>query len=186
MTTTEPLLAATHATPAGPFTLVTGPEGVCAAGFTNDLALVSALRGPGHRARDVRVVPDAGDPSKAVLAWAEGDAEASLAVEVALEGTDFQREVWAALRTIAPGRPLTYAGLAAAAGRSTAVRAAARGCATNRVSLFVPCHRVVPSSGGVGGFRWGSAVKEAVLAHEAAQMENGAWRSKAGSTAPTR
>jgi methylated-DNA-[protein]-cysteine S-methyltransferase len=82
--------------------------------------------------------------------------------------------VWAALRTIAPGRPLTYAGLAAASGRPAAVRAAGRGCATNRVALFVPCHRVVPASGGVGGFLWGAAVKEAMLAHEAAQIENGA------------
>jgi methylated-DNA-[protein]-cysteine S-methyltransferase len=186
MPTTEPLLAATHATPAGPFTIIAGPEGVCAAGFTDDLALVAALRGPGHRGSKIRVVADAGEASKAVLAWGEGDVDAPLAVDVALEGTEFQRSVWAALRGIAPGRPLSYTGLAAAAGRPAAVRAAGRGCATNRVALFVPCHRVVPAGGGVGGFLWGSAVKEAMLAHEAAQIENGAWRSNASSTLPTR
>lgn len=170
----DPLLAATHPTPAGPFTLITGDDGVCASGFTDDLALVAALRGPRHRLRPVRAVADTGGPSKAVLAWAEGDVDVPLGIDVALEGTAFQREVWAALRTIAPGRPLTYAGLAAAAGRPAAVRAAGRGCATNRVALFVPCHRVVPSAGGVGGFLWGSAVKAAMLAHEAAQIENGA------------
>lgn len=167
MTTSQPLLAATHATPAGPFTFITGPGGVCAAGFTADLALVSALRGPLHRPAEVTVVADAGVASKAVLGWSEGVLDAPLEVAVALEGTDFQRSVWAALRTVAPGRPLTYAGLAAAAGRPAAVRAAGRGCATNRVSLFVPCHRVVPASGGFGGFLWGPAVKEALLAHEA-------------------
>lgn len=186
MTTTEPLLAATHHTPAGPFTFLTGADGVCAAGFTDDLALVGALRGPLHREADIRLVPGTGDASKAVLAWVEGDVDAPLTVEVAFEGTDFQRSVWAALRSIAPGRPLSYAGLAAAAGRPAAVRAAGRGCATNRVSLFVPCHRVVPAAGGVGGFLWGSAAKEALLAHEAAQIENGAWRSKDSSTVPTR
>lgn len=166
MTASPPLLAATHATPAGPITLITGPQGVCASGFTDDLALVSALRGPRHREAALRVVGDAGAASKAVLAWAEGDADAPLGVEVALEGTPFQCAVWAALRTIAPGRPLTYGGLAAAAGRPAAVRAAGRGCATNRVSLFVPCHRVVPAGGGVGGFLWGPAVKEVLLAYE--------------------
>ena len=186
MTPAEPLLAATHPTPAGPFTFVVGPEGVCAAGFTDDLALVAALRGPRHRLADIRVVPDAGDASKAVLAWSEGDVDAPLGVEVCIEGTAFQQAVWAALRTIAPGHPLGYAGLAAAAGRPAAVRAAGRGCATNRVSLFVPCHRVVPAGGGVGGFPWGSAVKEAALAHEGAQIENGAWTSNALFTLPTR
>lgn len=162
----EPLLAATHPTPVGPVTFIAGPHGVCAAGFTDDLALVSALRGPLHRQAEVRVVTDAGDASKAVIAWSEGDVDAPLAIDVLLEGTDFQRSVWAALRTIAPGHPLTYTGLAAAAGRPAAIRAAGRGCATNRVSLFVPCHRVVPSTGGTGGFLWGPAVKAAVLAHE--------------------
>ena len=167
MTTTRPLLAATHSTPAGPFTLITGPAGVCAAGFTDDLAAVASLRGPLHRAAEVRVVEDAGDASKAVLSWAEGQLDAPLAVDVSLEGTNFQRLVWAALRTIPPGRPLTYTGLAASAGRPAAVRAAARSCATNRVSLFVPCHRVIPTAGGVGGFLWGPTVKKALLSHEA-------------------
>ena len=167
MTASPPLLAATHPTPVGPFTLIAGPDGVCAAGFTHDLTQVAALRGPRHRMADVRVVGDAGAASAAVLAWADGDAQAPLGVKVALEGTAFQCAVWAALRTIAPGRPLTYAGLAAAAGRPAAVRAAGRGCATNRVSLFVPCHRVVPVGGGPGGFLWGTPLKEALLAHEA-------------------
>lgn len=166
MITDTPLLAATHLTPVGPVTLITGPEGVCAAGFTADLAVVAALRGPRHRRAEVRLVADAGAASKAVQAWAEGDVEAPLAVEVDLEGTEFQRSVWAALRTIPAGRPLTYRSLATAAGRPAAVRAAGRGCATNRVSLFVPCHRVIPSAGGLGGFLWGPAVKSALLAHE--------------------
>ena len=180
---TDVLLAATHATPAGPFTLIAGVDGVCAAGFTDDTALVAAMRGPRHRAQEIATVTDAGDASKAVRAWADGDVDAPLAVDVVLEGTEFQHSVWAALRTIAPGQPLSYGSLAVAAGRPAAIRAAGRGCATNRVSLFVPCHRVVPASGGVGGFLWGAPVKEALLVHEAAQVLNGAWRSIASSTA---
>ncbi|MEO5680533.1 MAG: methylated-DNA--[protein]-cysteine S-methyltransferase, partial [Acidimicrobiales bacterium] len=134
---------------------------------TDDLALVSALRGPRHRRADVQPTSRAGPASDAVMAWTDGEADAPLAVDVDLEGTDFQQAVWAALRTIAPGHPLTYTALAAAAGRPAAVRAAGRGCATNRVSLFVPCHRVVPMAGGAGSFLWGRTVKEALLAHEA-------------------
>lgn len=186
MTMASTLLAATHPTPAGPFTFMTGSGGVCAAGFTDDLSLVASLRGPTQRMAEIRVVDDAGDASKAVVAWAEGDVDAPLVVDVLLEGTEFQRAVWAALRGIAAGKPLTYAGLAAATGRPAAVRAAGRGCATNRVSLFVPCHRVVAAAGGVSGFLWGSEVKETLLAHEAAQIENGSWRSNASSIVPTR
>jgi len=166
MSAAEPLLAVTHPTPAGPVTLISGVDGVCAAGFTDDLDLVAALRGPRHRLAEVRVVADVGPASEAVRAWADGECDAPLGVPVALEGTDFQRAVWAALRSIPAGRPLTYTGLAAAAGRPAAVRAAGRGCATNRVSLFIPCHRVVAVGGGVGGFLWGPTVKQALLAHE--------------------
>jgi methylated-DNA-[protein]-cysteine S-methyltransferase len=167
--TAAPLLAATHLTPVGPVTLIVGPDGVCAAGFTADLSLVAALRGPRHRQAELRRVDDAGDASKAVQAWAEGDVEAPITVAVALEGTAFQQAVWAVLRTIPAGRPVTYTGLAAATGRPAAVRAAGRGCATNRVSLFVPCHRVIPTGGGSGGFLWGPEVKATLLAYEAEQ-----------------
>jgi methylated-DNA-[protein]-cysteine S-methyltransferase len=171
---TSPFLVATHRTPAGPFTLVVGPDGVCAGGFTDDadraLSLLGPRRSGAAAAAGVRVVDDAGDASKAVLAWCDGDVDAVLGVDLDLEGTDFQRTIWATLGTIPGGAPLTYTGLAAAAGRPTAVRAASRGCATNRVSLFVPCHRVVPAGGGVGGFLWGPDVKRAALAHESAAV----------------
>lgn len=164
-------LVATHRTPAGPFTLVVGPAGVCAGGFTADVDRALRLLGPVHAtacaADGVSVVADAGDASKAVSAWGDGDVRAPLDVPLDLEGSAFQHEVWAALRSIPAGAPLTYRRLAEAMRRPAAVRAAGRGCATNRVSLFVPCHRVVPSAGGVGGFLWGPDVKRRALAHEA-------------------
>jgi len=170
-------LTATHGTPAGPFTLVVGPNGVCAGGFTSDVKRTVALLGA-RRARDaelegVRTVRHVGAASLAVLAWADGDMEPLSRVELDLEGTDFQRQVWATLCTIPAGVPITYGALAQSAGRPTAVRAASRGCATNRISLFVPCHRVVPTGGGVGGFLWGPDVKQAALAHEASSSADG-------------
>lgn len=74
--------------------------------------------------------------------------------------------MWAVLQRIPYGRTLTYADVARHLGRPRAVRAVARACAANPVALLVPCHRVVRSDGRPGGYRWGEALKRALLAHE--------------------
>ena len=61
---------------------------------------------------------------------------------------------------------MTYTGFAELAGRPRAVRAAAAACARNAAALFVPCHRVLRTDGGLGGFRWGLDVKKWLLGHE--------------------
>jgi AraC family transcriptional regulator, regulatory protein of adaptative response / methylated-DNA-[protein]-cysteine methyltransferase len=83
-----------------------------------------------------------------------------------IRATAFQWRVWMALRSIPPGETRTYAQVAASIGRPGSARAVARACATNPVALTVPCHRVVPVAGGVGGYRWGAGRKEALLARE--------------------
>jgi AraC family transcriptional regulator, regulatory protein of adaptative response / methylated-DNA-[protein]-cysteine methyltransferase len=80
-----------------------------------------------------------------------------------LRGTVFQRRVWHALQTIPPGETRTYAGLAAEMGQPAATRAVARSCATNPVSLAVPCHRVIGKNGDLTGYRWGVPRKKALL-----------------------
>jgi AraC family transcriptional regulator of adaptative response/methylated-DNA-[protein]-cysteine methyltransferase len=88
-------------------------------------------------------------------------------VPLDVAGSRFQRRVWDALRAIPRGRTLAYGDVAAALGAPRAARAVARACAANPVALAVPCHRVVPRSGGTGGYRWGAWRKHALLAHEA-------------------
>ena len=83
-----------------------------------------------------------------------------------VQATAFQWQVWSALAKIPAGETRTYAELAAAIGRPGAVRAVARACAANRLALAIPCHRAVPASGGPGGYRWGQARKQALLARE--------------------
>ncbi len=95
-------------------------------------------------------------------------------VAVDAPGTPWQQAVWAALRAIPVGETRTYAELAAALGRPTAARAVARACATNRIALVIPCHRVVPAGAAargfavsaVSGYRWGPARKARLLAAE--------------------
>ena len=78
----------------------------------------------------------------------------------------FQQRVWDHLRTIPEGQTMPYSELAAAIDQPTAARAVARACATNPVAIVIPCHRVVPKTGGAGGYRWGAERKERLLALE--------------------
>jgi AraC family transcriptional regulator, regulatory protein of adaptative response / methylated-DNA-[protein]-cysteine methyltransferase len=87
-----------------------------------------------------------------------------------VRATAFQRRVWEELEKIPRGETRTYRQVAEAIGAPTAVRAVARACATNPVSIVIPCHRVIGSDGGLRGYRWGLARKKKLLASE--KMEN--------------
>jgi AraC family transcriptional regulator of adaptative response/methylated-DNA-[protein]-cysteine methyltransferase len=83
-----------------------------------------------------------------------------------VRATAFQRRVWRELQRIPRGQTRTYREVAEALGRPTAARAVARACATNPVSVVVPCHRVVRGDGGLGGYRWGLGRKKSLLEKE--------------------
>jgi len=85
---------------------------------------------------------------------------------VDIRGTAFQWRVWRALTTIPRGETRTYSDVARTLGAPAASRAVARACATNPIALVVPCHRVTPAAGGVGGYRWGTEVKRTLLRTE--------------------
>jgi AraC family transcriptional regulator of adaptative response/methylated-DNA-[protein]-cysteine methyltransferase len=86
-----------------------------------------------------------------------------------IQGTAFQRQVWAALQSIPPGSTSTYTDIARRIGRPKAARAVARACASNTIAVIVPCHRVVRGDEGLGGYRWGLERKRAILEREAQQ-----------------
>ena len=83
-----------------------------------------------------------------------------------LRGTAFQLRVWQALRKIPRGETRSYSQLARQLGLPKATRAVARACATNRVAILVPCHRVVGADGSLTGYRWGTERKRRLLAAE--------------------
>ena len=85
-----------------------------------------------------------------------------------LQATAFQRRVWQELQRIPRGATRTYSQVARALGKPKAVRAVARACATNPVSIVVPCHRVIRGDGNLAGYRWGLSRKEQLLKHERA------------------
>jgi AraC family transcriptional regulator of adaptative response/methylated-DNA-[protein]-cysteine methyltransferase len=86
-----------------------------------------------------------------------------------VRATAFQRRVWEFLRAIPYGTTMTYSGIARQLGNSKAMRAVARACATNPVSIAIPCHRVLREDGHLGGYRWGIERKEKLLRKEREQ-----------------
>ncbi len=90
------------------------------------------------------------------------------ALPLDLVGTAFQKRVWDALMKIPVGQTRSYAELADALGAPTAARAVAGACASNRVAVVVPCHRVIRGDGSLGGYRWGLPIKQALLERERA------------------
>ena len=96
--------------------------------------------------------------------------ERNLDLPLDIRGTAFQARVWRALQKIPLGKTATYAEIAAALGEPKAVRAVAQACAANKLALLVPCHRVVRSDGGLGGYRWGPERKRALLDRELAAV----------------
>ncbi len=92
------------------------------------------------------------------------DAPASLPLDI--RATAFQRRVWEALQQIPRGETRSYSELASEIGSPSATRAVARACATNRIAVAIPCHRIVRQDGNLGGYRWGVRRKEQLLALE--------------------
>jgi len=88
-------------------------------------------------------------------------------VSLHLCGTAFQLQVWSALLRIRPGYYLHYGDLAQQIGKPGAARALGQAVGANPVSVLVPCHRVLAAGGRLGGYRWGSDLKLALLQREA-------------------
>jgi len=85
------------------------------------------------------------------------------ALPLDIQATAFQRRVWEYLQLIPYGATRSYSEVAKAIGEPRATRAVARACATNRLAVAIPCHRVVREDGGLGGYRWGVGRKQALL-----------------------
>jgi methylated-DNA-[protein]-cysteine S-methyltransferase len=108
----------------------------------------------------------------AVEAYDLGEVNALQKVPVQQPGAVFMQASWTALRNVVAGTTVSYAQLAALAGRPAAVRAAGTACATNLVAPFIPCHRVIRSDGSLGNYGFGVTLKRALLGHEGA-LEQG-------------
>lgn len=181
----EQLLWGSTSTPVGQLLAVASARGLCAVRIGSDVpALLAEVRTefPAAHLQEAAGVLDDVLRALAVLATGGGPTHD---LPVDLQGTAFQARVWSALRLIPPGQTRSYRQVAEAVGAPAAVRAVASACASNRVALVVPCHRVVRSDGALGGYRWGLAVKHALLdaEHTAAADQ---WALPGGTVRPGR
>jgi methylated-DNA-[protein]-cysteine S-methyltransferase len=160
-------------TPLGTLLVVQGEEGVVRVGFPEEpedalLAQVAGRLGPRIVASDHEL-----SATRDVLsAYFEGEEDTlDLPVDLSLVRSDFRRTALETLRSgVHAGDVVTYGALAARIGHPKAARAVGSACATNPVPIVVPCHRVVPGSGGVGSYAGGPARKRKLLAHEGATV----------------
>ena len=104
----------------------------------------------------------------ALDAYFSGDLAALDAIPVATGGSDFQRQVWAALRAIPAGTTSSYGALAARIGKAGAARAVGLANGLNPIGIVVPCHRVIGASGALTGYAGGVERKRWLLTHEGA------------------
>ena len=158
-------------TPIGRLLVVQGPNGIVRVGFEEEpedapLAGVAAALGPRVVASDREMA----DTRDAISAYLEGgDGPLDLPVDLGLVHAPFRRAVLETLHdTVRRGEVVTYGALASRSGRPKAHRAAASACARNPVPIVVPCHRVLPGSGGIGNYGGGAERKRVLLELEGA------------------
>ena len=161
--------------PLGRLLIAATDKGICSIKFADsDEELEQGLKQEfpyAIRQRDDREL--AGLAQKVVQRMTDSDdarRELASALPLDIQATAFQRRVWSYLQSIGFGQTRSYAQVAKAIRRPSAVRAVARACATNPVAIVIPCHRVVRSNGELSGYRWGTRRKKALLALEGASV----------------
>lgn len=145
-------------------------RGICSVSLGDDEGmLVEKLRAEYPGAQLARATDARDRLVDAVVAHVEGR---TIAHDLPLDvrATTFQWQVWRALQNIPEGATRSYQAVATELGRPSAARAVARACASNRIAVLIPCHRVVRGDGELGGYRWGVARKAALLAREGARL----------------
>jgi methylated-DNA-[protein]-cysteine S-methyltransferase len=157
--------------PIGRLLVVQGPQGIVRIGFEEEpedhtLAAVAEALGPRIVASDQELTT----ARDALSAYLEGErTDLELPVDLRLMAAPFRRRVLETLHdTVGRGDTVTYGALARRAGNPKAARAVGTACARNPVPIVVPCHRVLPGSGGIGAYGGGPERKRALLELEGA------------------
>ena len=159
-----------HESPFGEALIAATDRGVCGLTF-HDGDRKAALRDLASRwpnaTIDERPRTTAPVASRIFSALEARDPEGLVPLGLLVRGTNFQVKVWRALLQIPVGSVATYEDIATAIGTPAAVRAVGTAIGRNPVAFLIPCHRVIRTTGALGGYRWGLPRKRAMLAWEA-------------------
>lgn len=155
--------------PFGDILVAATPKGICHMAFTDDLKeAFNLLQEKFPNARYFQTVDTI--QQNALFIFTQ-DWNKLGEIKLHLKGTDFQLKVWNALLKIPMGRLTTYGDIASKLNNSKASRAVGTAIGNNPVAFLIPCHRVIRSSGELGGYRWGFTRKAAIIGWEATRND---------------
>jgi methylated-DNA-[protein]-cysteine S-methyltransferase len=149
-------------TPIGRLALTASPRGLAQVNLIADDAEIESADGSPDSQAHLQ------SAERALAAYFAGSQDAFRDVVTAPDGTEFQRTVWTALRTIPEGTTISYLELAKRIGKPDAVRAVGLANGRNPIPIIVPCHRVIGTDRSLTGFGLGVPVKAWLLVHERA------------------
>ncbi len=155
-----------HPTPLGECFLAATDRGLCHLAFINHDHRQEILEDFRHAWKRALLQHDqikTGNYVKLIF----GSANTKAPLSLLCHGTPFQIKVWEALLKIPPGKVATYKTIAQMTGHPKAVRAVGNAVGQNPIAYVIPCHRVIRGAGQLGGYRWGTARKRAILGMEA-------------------
>ncbi len=158
-----------HATPFGECLLAVTSRGICSLSFIDPENHAEPLKYLLNAWQDASIEenPETGKSTINQIFGQSGD-RCQAPINLLLRGTNFQLKVWEALLRIPEGAVVSYGNLAASIGHPGAHRAVGTAVGKNPVAYLIPCHRVLRANGEIGGYRWGTTRKRAILAREAA------------------
>ncbi len=152
--------------PIGQLTLAARRNLVCLVHFGPATPAVTAGLKSWYPETTIDEADDPGGAAGALRRYFEGDLDSLDEIEVELNGTTFQKNVWRALRTVKAGSTMSYAQLAKQIGSPSAVRAVGAANGANPVAVVLPCHRIIGSNGSLTGYGGGLHRKRWLLDHE--------------------
>ena len=157
-------------TPVGALTLAARSTRTCLLHFGADERGATAALQKWYPGEAIERHADPGGAASVLERYFTGDLDALDDVPVEMNGTDFQKRVWSALRSVKAGRTASYAAVAAKIGSPAAVRAVGAANGANPVAIIVPCHRIIGTNGTLTGYGGGLRRKEWLLRHEKARL----------------
>jgi methylated-DNA-[protein]-cysteine S-methyltransferase len=157
-------------TPVGRLTLAARDGRTCLLHFDTREGPARTLLGKWYPGEPVEMTRDPGGAATVLRRYFDGDVHALDDVPVEMNGTEFQKRVWEALRSVRAGQTSSYAALAKRIGSPAAVRAVGAANGANPVAIIVPCHRVIGANGSLTGYGGGLHRKEWLLRHENARL----------------
>lgn len=143
-------------------------KGVCYMAFEEDeaVAKINLMK----RFPNAEFIQQTDDLQKKAWSIFSQDFKNLETIKLHLKGTDFQLKVWESLLKIPMGKLSTYGNLAEEIGNSKASRAVGTAIGSNPVAFLIPCHRVIQSTGKIGGYMWGSERKQMIIGWESAKI----------------